>query len=34
MQGVEERGMRRSFFYAAVTNDEDNAADGIFSAAC
>ncbi len=30
MQGVEERGMRRIFVYAAVTSDEDNAADGLF----
>src|SRR3990172_8144201 len=30
MQGVEERGMRRINRYAAVTRDEDNAADGLF----
>jgi len=28
MQGVEERGMRRTFRYAAVTRDEDNEAGG------
>ncbi len=30
MLGVEKRGMRRIFVYAAVTNDEDNVADGLF----
>jgi len=30
IQGVEERGMRRSLLYAAVTSDEDNDADGAF----
>ena len=34
MQGVEERGMRRTFRYAAVTRDEDNEAGGSFQAAC
>ena len=34
MPGVEERGMRRTFLYAAVTSDADNDADGAFSAAC
>jgi hypothetical protein len=28
MRGVEERGMRRTFKYAAVTSDNDNEADG------
>ncbi|MDP2689169.1 MAG: hypothetical protein Q8P48_03540, partial [Deltaproteobacteria bacterium] len=30
MRGVEKRGMRRIFVYAAVTSDEDNEADGLF----
>jgi hypothetical protein len=32
MQGVEERGMRRTFRYVAVTRDEDNEAGGLFEA--
>ena len=34
MQGVEEQGVRRTLLYAAMTRDEDNEADGDFSAAC
>lgn len=34
MLGVEERGMRRTLLYAAMTNDEDNNADGTFSVTC
>ncbi len=30
MRGVEERGMRRTFLYVAITSDEDNKADGFF----
>ena len=32
MQGVEEREMRRTLLYAAITSDDDNDADGPFSA--
>jgi len=30
MQGVEEREMRRTLLYAAITSDDDNDADGNF----
>jgi hypothetical protein len=33
MLGVEERVMRRTQLYAAITSDEDNNADGAFSVA-
>jgi len=33
MLGVEERGMRRTLLYAAITRDDDNNADEAFSAA-
>jgi len=33
MRGVEEQGTRRTFLYAAVPRDDDNEADGDFSAA-
>jgi hypothetical protein len=33
MRGVEERGTRRTLLYAAVPRDDDNKADGDFSAA-
>lgn len=31
MLGVEKQGVRRTFLYDAMTSDEDNNADGIFS---
>jgi len=30
MQGVEKRGVRRTFLYAAMTSDADDEADGLF----
>jgi hypothetical protein len=34
IRGFEERGMRRTFLYAAITSDEGNKVDGTFSATC